>query len=459
MSSVSDNIRNDPLLYNLFSTGTTTTFNKENPFNWIKIPTGLESEKNKTTTIGFLSVNTYSPDECSKILAALQVPEGKDISFSNEGHIGVGYSRYSRLTNFFPNPIAPRSDSRPFSVTNSLFHKVLNNWGATFYYNEKILFSPNLKWILYQIPNKYYNDSVPGAEISSTETSTSVPVYVLLYNTVHRKNFQKIYSQLINESPNSGAFNNATIAGINTNYLSTIKKYCNAFAVEKYTSSYSGRKLSHYGDPSCNLAFDTHQAKMSLVLSANITNHSLKNYYYKNGRSGYNAVSREFDIVDITSPYCGYGSGYSPGSFIRQVSNIVGVYDSESFVQPLINLFLSQNAKGNYVLPNGWNPLKPGDTTSAIACASKDLNFVQCKIEFSSAGELSASNAQFNNYCGNKPDVPQTQTPDVPQTQTQVVPQAQEGVGQTDTSENYQMYLIIALIIIFLIILLIYLLY
>ena len=451
MSSVSDNIRKDPLLSNLFSTGTTTTFNKENPFNWIKIPTGLESEKNKTTTIGFLSVNTYKPDECAKILASLQVPQGKDISFSDEGHIGIGYSKYMRLTNFFPNPIGPNSDSRPSSLSNSLFNKVIKRWGASFYYNEKILFSPNLKWILYQIPNKYYTDGVPGSEISSTETSTSVPVYVLLYNTVHRKNFQKIYSQLINESPNSSAFNDVNIRGTNTSYLSTIKKYCNAFAVEKYTSSYTGDKLSHYGDPSCNLAFDSEHAKMSFLLSANMTDYSLKNNYYKNGLSGYNSASTEFDIIDISTPYCGYGSGKSPGSFIRQVSNIVGVYDSESFMQQLVNLFLSQTAKGNINDRGTWNPLKPGDSTSPIMCASKDLNLVQCKIEFNSAGELSASNTVVNNYCGNKQAVPQTQT--------QTVPQTQEGDDKTVDSENYQMYLMIALIIIFLIIITVYLLY
>ncbi len=407
-TDISNKIRSDPFLYNLFSTQSPDKkFDQKKAFNWIKIPTGFESEKSKLTTIKFLSVNTYTRTQCSKILNSLMIDQGKDISFSENGHIGVGYTK-GFAQDFFANPMASRNSSgstRPVSLSNTLYNTVIKNYPATFYYNKKILFSPNLKWILYQLPNMYYDANNNIVE-DDDKKSGYTPVYVLLYNTIHRKNFQAIYADIINKD-SKNPFSTTNIFGPNTDYVTTLNKYCNAFTIKRYTSDFSNKKISHYGDPSCALAFGGPLAKLTLALSANITLKSLEDDFYRDGNTGYQKALNQTDYIDRSDPYCGFGSGKSPSLFVRDVASIVGVPNSESFMQILTNTQIILTAKGTINLPKDYNSNLPGNFVGTIKCAPRGIKLTQCKTVINSeTGDITANNVVIQQICGG--DKPQS---------------------------------------------------
>ncbi len=402
---IKESIQNDPFIYNLF-TSKKYSYDNSRPMNWISIPTSFMTEGGKETSIAFLSVYNYTAEESIKINNSLKIAEGRDIAFSDEGHIALGYSN-NIATTFIANPIAKKNTkgvSKPISVSDTIYNRVINNYRTTFYYDENILFSPNLKWILYRLPNKSYVKSDSKWNFKGGEPSKDdAPVYVLLYNTLHRKNFQDIYSKILNQTRQ--AFSTQTYLGANTSYLTTVKKYCNALRVGKYTSKFTGNTIYHYADPSCSLIMNDQLAQFSLILAANITQKSLKKDYYPRGIQGFNEIAQSFSrSLGLDDPYCVRGSGYSPSLFTRNVANLLIPVDSTSFLRQLANFQIFIHGTGNIQLPSDWSNNAPGLSKNAVSCPERNLVINQCSTIVNSAGQIDVSGTTIQNQCGGKPE-------------------------------------------------------
>ncbi len=427
-SDIANDIKSNPLIYKLFNDSDTQEGDFSTDINWVKIPSGDSS-------ITLMSVKVYSYLECIDIQRSLNVENGKDICFTNEGHIGTGYFKNGRLKNFYKNPVNNKNseiNNRPSSKSNTIYNKVLQKWNKSFFYNEDFLFSPNLLWILYKLPNQRYGED---GKINYHSGTNTVPAYVLLYNPIHRKDFQKVYSNILNLTKNE--FSTENLLGSDTDYKTTIGKYCNAFKMKKYVSPSSGNEIEHYLDPTCCLNNDHDLAKMSFVLNMNITKNSVMTDYYKNGIDGYNAVYDAFNSIDLSSPYCGEGSGHSPASYVREF-DIVGPNPSSSFMQQLTNFIIYKNAKGKLTLPQNWNEAKPSESNNGIRCATRSLNITQCNNNII-GDKITLDNTSLSNVCGatskdSKTDSTVSKTdPLVPKTDPSV-PKTDPSVPKTDPS-------------------------
>lgn len=402
---IKESIQNDPFIYNLF-TSKKYSYDNSRPMNWISIPTSFTTEGGKDTSIAFLSVYNYTAEESMKINASLKIAQGKDIAFSDEGHVALGYANNTAST-FIPNPIATKNVkgvSKPISAADTIYNRVINNWQMTFYYDENILFSPNLKWILYKLPGKSYvkTGSIWSFTDGAPTGNMDAPVYVLLYNTMHRKNFQSVYSRILNQTRQ--AFSTQSYLGPNTSYITTATKYCNAFRIGKFTSRFTGNTIYHYGDPSCTLIMNDQLAQFSLILAANVTQKSLKNDYYPRGIKGFNDVAQSFsNALGIDDPYCGRGSGNSPSLYVRNVANLVIPTNSTSFLRQLTNFQIFMHGTGNIQLPSDWANNAPGLSNNAVACPVRNLEINQCSTIVNAAGQIDIKGTTIQNQCGGAP--------------------------------------------------------
>ena len=256
---------------------------KEKQLQWIPIQTTYyENEEDTSQAIRMLSVHTYSIDNCKKIYNALRnrsLESRSNFMFNKKGHIGIG-AEGGYPIHWIPNPIIPSSEnpslSWPYLEENSTiasFNKNTTSIDGTsdldsFYaYNTKILFSKGYKWILYAIPGYTYDTTTKEIRIDQEISEDNPPVYVLLYNPIHRKRFSNVYKKIQELQPHTvdqkdkrevaqtvnvfGALPpTSTINPASIN--STLRKYCNAFIV-KGNEIYSGARsdLHSYGDPSC----------------------------------------------------------------------------------------------------------------------------------------------------------------------------------------------------------------
>ena len=410
--NITRDIRSDPLLYNLFSNNTKDDFKSTRDLNWIKIPTSFLNEDGKDSSISMLSVYTYSFDESKNIYESIRQPEGADIVFSDDGHVACNFKNKKIKADFFyPNPVVKvKPKNKPVGIENTVKF-TLKNYLNSFYFSDKFLFSKNLLWILYQLPNKFYNKKKDsGIEISSLNNEESVPVYVLLYNTVHRKNFQRLYSKILNDADKT-AFSLKTYMRSSSGYAPTITKYCNAFKVKKYSSPISGEDLEHYGDPSCVLAFDPTMAKLSQALSINLTLNSWKNKFYKDSKA-YNEAVKSLNTIPSSEAYC--TEGISPNGFIRNISKIVDSRRAtNSFMQVLSNYQISESTReSNALFPpsfnntfrSGYDPNGDNFNVYGVTCGQRSVFLTQCPIHINSTGNIEINNSIIAAHCGNKRD-------------------------------------------------------
>jgi hypothetical protein len=404
---ISKMINNDPLVYNLFANDTKYDFKKDRSINWIKIPTSFISENGKDSSISLMSVYTYSGDQCQQIKNSINDPS--DIVFSNDGHVAVNFKQKKTVAEFFyPNPTVTKNTggntvNSPIGISNTI--KMGNtNFETSFFHNDKILFSQNLKWILYQLPGSYYAQSSTGGWTitNNKKDKDAVPVYVLLYNTIHRKNFQDIYAKIINLTDNP--FSTQSFIGSNTSYSTVIKKYCNAFKISKYVSPTTGEQLYHYADPACELAFDTQIAKLSQTLSLNLTDETWRKKFYPNGQAGFSAAVQDLSAVPSSDAYCSRGSGGGPSRFLREKAKVINANsNSDSFMQILANYEISASSEDSGAkMPAKWNSQQPGNSTTGAVCGPKSINFVDCSVTMSSQGNLVLNKDNIRPVCGNQ---------------------------------------------------------
>ena len=423
---ITDTINSDPLLYNLFSNNTKDDFNNSRPVNWIKIPTSYLTEDGKDSSISMLSVYTYSAEESQNIYMSISQPDGDDIVFSEDGHVACDFKKTkTKAEYFYPNPVVapPSVSTRPDDISNTV-GKYMRNYSPSFYFSEKFLFSKNLLWILYQLPNKFYNKKGEVYEMSSNKKEDSIPVYVLLYNTVHRQNFQVIYGKILNND--NDAFSAKPYIGPNTGYFSTITKYCNAFRTAKYASPISGEELDHYGDPSCEFSFNPYMAVLSSSFALNLTLDSWENKFYKD-KDAYSDVLDKIKKVPASEAYCSRGQSGGPSRFIREMAKIVETKQpTNSFMQILTNNKIAESGEDagaeypvgyNNQLPSGYEPVESANfKVLGVTCPPRSLSIVDCSINISSqTGDIELNKSNISNQCGYKdnPDDP-SKTPDDP---------------------------------------------
>ena len=364
---ITSDIKKDPFIYNLFADETKHDFVSSRPVNWVKIPTSWTSEDENDTSISMLSVYTYSAEECKNISKYITDPT--QIVFSDDGHLAVDFTTKSNTSaaNFYPNPTVTENTggTRPIGIANTV-HMQNKNFTATFFYNEKILFSQNLKWILYKLPGAFYSKnkadkwSLTQNNVTPKSGDNSAPVYVLLYNTLHRSNFQELYGKILNLTKKP--FDTSPFIGPNGNYINTMKKYCNAFKIKKYVSPSSGLDLFHYADPSCALAIDPQVAKLSQVLGLNLTQKTWEKKFYDKGLTGFNAAKEELKTVPISAPYCGRGSGDDPAQFLRYKAQVIrpAPDSTDSFMQILSNYQIASSSQSDANLPAEWDSSRIG---------------------------------------------------------------------------------------------------
>jgi len=418
---ITDSINSDPLLYNLFSNNTKDDFKNSRPVNWIKIPTSYLTEDGKDSSISMLSVYTYSAEESQNIYASISQPDGDDIVFSEDGHVACDFKKAkTKAEYFYPNPVVtpPSVSTRPDDISNTVGKFTRDtNFSPSFYFSEKFLFSKNLLWILYQLPDKFYNKNGDTYEMSSTKKDDSIPVYVLLYNTVHRQNFQVIYGKILNDDNN--AFSTKPYIGSNTGYSSTITKYCNAFRTTKYVSPISGEELDHYGDPSCEFSFNRDMAVLALSFSLNLTQDSWKNKFFKD-KEAYSSKLVKLTKVPESEAYCSRGQSGGPSRFIREIAKIVEAKQpTNSFMQILTNYKIAESGEDagasypvgyNDQLPSGYEPVESTNfKVLGVTCGERNVSIVDCSININSqTGDISLNKTNISNQCGNVDDPSKT---------------------------------------------------
>tara|TARA_B100000035_G_scaffold315454_1_gene336403 strand:- start:5018 stop:6481 length:1464 start_codon:yes stop_codon:yes gene_type:complete len=406
---ITKTINDDPIIKNLFLNDTDAdlyNFDSKRSANWIRIPTSYTSEDGKKDSIGMMSLYTYNGEQSEQINASISNPD--DIGFSNDGHVSLDFKTNQTAKYFYPNPVISdntggTSGQKPIGIEHN-FKNLVGNYTDTFFLSGDFLFSPNLRWILYKKPDLYYKKSKQGTyTITKTKSSSTIPMYLLLYNPIHRKKFQDIYSKIINATLDP--FSNQSYAGPpNTSYLTTIKKYCNAFKIEGENYGPAGNKIMHYADPGCCIAIDMNIAKLSQALNKNITQENLENKYYLNGKSGYEAASKILDSSPSSDAYCSRGSGYAPSRFLREKAKVVvSNGKSDSFLQILTNYVIGTSSQNAANMPSDWSSKLPGNTDIGGTCQAKSISIVNCTTNVS--GDVQMKGNKFSQVCGNKPPV------------------------------------------------------
>ena len=412
---ITESINSDPLLYNLFSNNTKDDFNNSRPVNWIKIPTSYLTEDGKDSSISILSVYTYSAEESQNIYMSISQPDGDDIVFSEDGHVACNFKKTkTKAEYFYPNPVVapPSVSTRPDDISNTVA-KFMRSYSPSFYFSDKFLFSKNLLWILYQLPNKFYNKKGEVYEMSSTKKEDSIPVYVLLYNTIHRQNFQVIYGKILNND--NDAFSIKPYIGPNTGYASTMTKYCNAFRTTKYSSPTSGKELDHYGDPSCEFSFNPRMAVLSSSFALNLTLDSWENKFYQD-KDAYSDALDKISKVPASEAYCSRGQNGGPSRFIREIAKIIEAKQStNSFMQILTNYKIVDSGEDsgasypvgyNDQLPSGYEPVESTNfKVLGVTCPPRNLSIVDCSVKLNSqTGKIELNKSNISIQCGNNDD-------------------------------------------------------
>ena len=336
-------VSNDPLLKNLFKSRTNSnpaetqdTFKPQpigpldtvgtdptniySEINWIKIPTFEdESDSSTNTYISMLSVKTYTATECVNIKTGLG---NKEIDLSTFGDVTVyppmGSDSYNEgVPMLFRNTIIPTTRPTPVAVSVDNLESRRRNKERRFFENtSSYLFSRDLRWIIYKIPNKHWSSTETSATITNGAPSVQqIPVFVLLYNTIHRRNFQGVYVKMMQYSFNTNQGRNTSCAdspvaacrdaayndtplstGVYDSVHKTILKYCNAFVSGTATSG-TGLPLKKYGDPSCGVVIDPVLSSMNFIHRHNYTKHSLERNFYH-------------PVAEIAGPRSGYLNAY-----------------------------------------------------------------------------------------------------------------------------------------------------
>lgn len=466
-------VRNDPLLKNLFNSSGTTqdTFRAQSigalapdgtrariysGVNWIKIPTLKdESDSNTATHISMLSVKTYTAPECVNIKTALR---NKYIFLSGYGDLAVWTSGLGGTATMHLNTIIHSSveittiRSTPPSSSNSESNRTTRE-KRFLTPTTSYLFSPDLRWIVYKVPGKRYSAATAGATIQDgSSSSTNPPVYVLLYNTMHRRNFQDVYVKMMQHSwnsqqggrascvsaPNAGcvdaAYDNTPFSTDYDSVHNTIVKYCNAFK-EGNGGASGGRPLKTYGDPSCAIVVDSRLATMNFIHRNNFTKDSLEVQYYGDRRAyetAYNLlVNKQSAAAHVLMTHC-VTNRYTVRpqqndaiAFLRVTSGLVksgtsgtsvsapeGV-ESDSFVQQYVNHFMkftnlftiltvdekSQPHTGR----TGLNKTTyvNGHIYNNYGCSyPTGMTIVECGINIDVGGSADISQNEFSQICG-----------------------------------------------------------
>jgi hypothetical protein len=291
---------------------------------WVRIKTtsGANHDPDMQTAattpefIRMLCVNVYTARESFQIQESL----GKDkVIFTDEGHLATwgDDTRYPKPSGLktgsgedyanveMYNPVMSKPDGSGWRKPINTRRKQNNDYYGhkmVIIPSERCVFSKNLKWILYALPNYKYtyvnaqvgeftnpltknekNEGVINAaldkavpqQMATENLHGNLPdkydgesaVYVLLYNPVHRKNFRNFYRTLFyGDGPNYAGqkisdvheqelygIDGTSSSAAGTTFNKVMKKYCNAFIVKSV--GMSGVNYYSYADPSCAVVF------------------------------------------------------------------------------------------------------------------------------------------------------------------------------------------------------------
>lgn len=367
----------------------------ENELRWIDIATNSDkTSSEKNTSMQFLSVRNYTAVESKEIYQALISGRG-NLNFNKKGHIKINSMVLKNSIMEFSTNI------QEFNNSNKLINFSTSTAAPNIYfYSENIVFSPNLKWILYKIPSKKYSDlSDTATEIMTDYTDNSRPIYVLLYNTVQRPNFRDLYVKMSNDNSYVSLPNkNYVSGGIQFDYNTLISKYCNGFTVKK--GYRNGKKVDHYSDPSCTISLEDQFAiYTNNIIGMNITYPFARDHYYIGGVSEYEAILTKFSQYQKDNVYCHGRVNQSTTLKFLEVNGLAvnpqTVVESESFINPLVNKQRRGFIDGGGVLNNSLDYL----IRNGVKCENRDVINMTCLNTIQSGGNIDLSDANNGNDC------------------------------------------------------------
>lgn len=418
--------------------------------NWIRINTNETepaSRADTNTSISMLSVYTYKSTECNKIKECLKDPgtQRLPITFTDDGHVALDFLN-NRARAFYHNPVikpplrtgsgggryatwqdVPNSE-KPLGESISVERKVRAGvYGKVFFYGADFLFSENLKWILYKLPGYYYKKAAGStswdtAVLTQVSEPDVIPVYVLLYNPIHRRNFRELYKEMIKGTGSSTDPFRDT--GNNFGYMATMKKYCNAFIVSSgRTGNNSRHTLRHYGDPSCAISLNRNNAKLSSIIKWNLTDDTIRTKYYNDRTvggvttSGYAAAISAVSVkLPSHIPYCPSIGGGNPSMFLKNASQLLGRAvvtqisgapppESTSFIQILANHVIAGSA--TFATAFTAAQINGGEGTNgnggrAIQCPTQNITNVTCETNINIGDAGTMTNNDISASCGNE---------------------------------------------------------
>ena len=421
-------------------------------FGWISIDTnnnsGLDLDLSTLSTnndvINFLSITKYNPAECELIFNVLNnggLPaSGKKIIFDNQGNIAINVNGTNKI---MYNPLIPTNirnnlnldavnESNTISTTHGSFIKA-----KVYFISSKVFINPTLNYILYT------KDRVPSKN----------SIYHLLYNPMHRENFQNYYRSLTELTgtwetdgnlykPTKGekgyiksdyeAFSTEGLSKTASSYRKIIAKYCNAFKI-------TGEELSnykvpdHYADPSCAIALSESDAINAFILGANYTQATIARKYYSplnddeagtKGNAEYlkNILAwqalPQTSILNWACPTHNNNAGSSVYTFCAK-SGILND-GSNSFMNVLANGYANLNGTTQTKNPLNRDAV---DNKKSVVCSGVSLNITTCINNVKVDGSVDGSNINMQNVCNPpRPSPPPPPVVALPVTPPPVVP-------------------------------------
>ena len=360
---------------------------------WIDVKTGTDKTSSaKTTSMQFLAVKTYNKEESNKIYTALNGRSDPNLNFNRKGHIKVNSTVLKNSTMEFSSNIQEFNNNNKLEIFSTS-----TSAPNVYFYSTDIVFSPNLKWILYRLPGKKYDST--SQEVMSGNSEITDPVYVLLYNTVQRTNFRDLYVKMSNDDSYVSLPNKTYISGgLQFDYDTLISKYCNGFTVKK--GRRLGKEVDHYADPSCTISLEDQFAIFTNnIIGMNITYPFARDHYYIGGLSDYQAILANFSQYQKDNVYCHGRVNQATTLQFLEVNGLVvnpqTVVESQSFVNPLVNKQRRGFIDADGALDNSLDYL----IRNGVKCENRNVINMTCLTTIQSGGDIDLSDAAAGNDC------------------------------------------------------------
>ena len=363
LTEINNLVNSDATLKNLVTVTTPTPLTQSNKnMNWFQIQTDESDYSSQTKSVKnlhFLVVKVYNSQQSSAINAAIK--NGSAIYFSKKGNLKIDGSTIMNNASAAVegSTIKQLNDSHG---ANDFLDILPSHFQNDLYgYSERIVFNPDLTYILHQTNSGY----------------------VLLYNPVHRSNFKKFYKLLYEyghiDDYGYGGTDTIKIGNYDFNFGGFIRSYCNSFVVESRKKGKAmgakSSKVSMYADPFCAIMINSKQSMLNAYFASNVTEQAYwKNYWPKTEmRDDLVKMVEQLTLRNPTSWACHKSD--DPSSSYNFINKIP---DTESFIKYLAKI----NIQG-YESPDA----RISDLDTANPACTKPT-VIQCTIAAVSAGDI-----------------------------------------------------------------------